>query len=116
MKRLGTAAMIMAAFIGGMAFVYSCGGSGGSESNAQDLAIIESKIDALALYVENMDAKLDSLVLSFDNMEVRVDSIDATTLQTQLVVNATSTQVGVIQSTVNSIKSVVDAIKSFLGA
>lgn len=107
MKRTGTAALACAAFIAGMVFVYSCGGSGGSESNAQDLVIIESKIDALALYVENMDAKIDSLVIHAQLSGSKLNTINNAITTNQASLN-------LLQSKVDDVKSVVDDIYSAL--
>ena len=116
MKKFGTFAALCAAFIGGMAFVYSCGGSGGSELNAQDLIIIEGKIDALALYVENMDAKIDSLLIHAQNTDSKLDSIDEVVVQTQNYLTSTVyPQINAIKSVVDSNAGVIDDIASFLG-
>jgi hypothetical protein len=45
MKRFGTIVLVLAGFIAGIAFVYSCNG-GGSSSNA-DVAALEARIEAL---------------------------------------------------------------------
>jgi hypothetical protein len=76
------------------------------------VTLIESKIDALTLYVEVMDAKIDSVLVFVQNAESRLGSIQAAADESRALDNTMSTQITDIQNTVNGIDGVVDSICS----
>ena len=69
MKRFGTVALVMCAFIAGIVFVYACGGGGSSAlAETTDVSGIESRLDTIS----NQITSLHNSITGADIMTIKV--------------------------------------------